>query len=510
MLVTTLWDSISECALDLLILMDSSGSINWLDSGNYNRIKTFINTILDHPQFDIDNGLTRVGLIYYSNDPRVAFTLDTYQRKIDIQNAVLNVEYLGFKTDTSAALKLAKANIFQASLTDRPNVAKVILVMTDGVSTSDPPDTVQVAQSLRVDDLINIFTVGITSNVNEKEIRDMSGLGGTSTAGVLNVNYFLSPTFTFDENLIRSISQAVCSNEVISVPLWSSTQQLQPSTLPPQSTQPSTLSQKLHPSTLPPQWIQPIILPSQPLQPSTPPSQSIQASVCTLDLLILMDSSGSINWLDSSKYDHLKTFVNTFLNHPQFDIDNGMTRVGLIYYSNDPRVAFTLDTYQRKIDIQNAVLNVEYLGFKTDTSAALKLAKTHILQASLVDRPNVAKVILIMTDGVSTSDPPDTVQVAQSLRIDDLINIFTVGITSNVNEKEIRDMSGLGGTSTAGVLNVNYFLSPALTFDETLISSISQAVCSDEVISVPLWSSTQQLQPSTLPPQPPRPTTLPS
>ena len=98
--------------------MDSSGSINWLDQGNYDRMKNFINTFLDYPQFDIDNGFTRVGLIYYSDDPRVAFTLQTHTSKIAVENAVLGVEYLGSKTDTSAALRLARTGIFQQNLGD--------------------------------------------------------------------------------------------------------------------------------------------------------------------------------------------------------------------------------------------------------------------------------------------------------------------------------------------------------------------------------------------------------
>ena len=198
--------------------MDSSGSINWLDSGNYDRMKTFINTFLDYPQFDIDAGLTRVGLIYYSDDPRVAFTLGTHQRKIDVENAVRNVEYLGFKTDTSAALRLARTAIFQTDLGDRPNVVNAILILTDGESTSIPPDTIQVAQSLRLDDFINIYTIGITNNVIEAEIMGMSGLRGTATPGVLNVNYFLSPTFTFNEELVRSISQSVCRDVIVPTP----------------------------------------------------------------------------------------------------------------------------------------------------------------------------------------------------------------------------------------------------------------------------------------------------
>ena len=198
------------CELDLLIIMDSSGSINWLDPGNYDRMKSFINTFLDYPQFDIDAGLTRVGLIYFSDDARVSFRLDQYQSKAQVEDAVLRVEYLGFKTDTSAALELARTGIFQTQLGDRPNVVNAILILTDGESTSEPPDTVQVAQSLRLDSDINIYTVGITANVVEDEIRRMSGLRGTGIPGTLGENYFLSPTFQFDEELVRSISQSVC------------------------------------------------------------------------------------------------------------------------------------------------------------------------------------------------------------------------------------------------------------------------------------------------------------
>ena len=198
--------------------MDSSGSINWLDQGNYDRMKNFINTFLDYPQFDIDNGFTRVGLIYYSDDPRVAFTLQTHTSKIAVENAVLGVEYLGSKTDTSAALRLARTGIFQQNLGDRPNVVNAIIILTDGESTSDPPDTVQVAQSLRVDDFTNIYTIGITNNVIESEIRQMSGLRGTATPGVLGTHYFLSPTFTFDEALVRSISQSVCRDVIVPTP----------------------------------------------------------------------------------------------------------------------------------------------------------------------------------------------------------------------------------------------------------------------------------------------------
>lgn len=196
--------------------MDSSGSINWLNSENYNRMKNLVNQFLDFPLFNIDNGDTRVALIYFSDNPNVEFTLDRYSRKTDVQNAVLRTPYLGFKTDTSAALNLARS-VFQPP-GDRPDVANVILILTDGESTSDPPDTIQVAQSLRVDNFINIYTMGITTNVKEEEIRSMSGSRGTANPGVLGQDYFLSPTFDFDPQLVNSISGTICRDVIFPTP----------------------------------------------------------------------------------------------------------------------------------------------------------------------------------------------------------------------------------------------------------------------------------------------------
>ncbi len=204
--------------------MDSSGSINWLNDQNYGRMKDFINQFLDYPQFDIDNGMTRVALVYFSDFPVAEFDFRNFSRKAQVQNAVTNVPYLGFKTDTSAALNLART-IFTPRRGDRPQVANAILILTDGESTSEAGDTVEVAQSLRVDNDISVYTVGITRNIDRDEVERMSGLRGTATRGVLNQHFFLSPTFTFDEQLVTSLSTTICRDVIVPTP--------PPPTLPP-------------------------------------------------------------------------------------------------------------------------------------------------------------------------------------------------------------------------------------------------------------------------------------
>ncbi len=227
--------TVSGCEIDLAIVMDSSGSINWLDRGNYDRMKTFVNQILDYEQFDIDSGLTRVGLLYFSDNPSVEFRLDDYSRKSQVEAAVLSTPYLGQRTGTAEALDAVRKEIFSNS-GDRPNVANAIIILTDGESTSTPEGiSVTTAQSLRLDDRINIFTVGITNNIQLDEIQGMSGLAGTSNPGQENVNYFLSPTFTFNQQLVDSIASSLCSQVVI------------PPVTPPPPTFPPTLPPGLGP-----------------------------------------------------------------------------------------------------------------------------------------------------------------------------------------------------------------------------------------------------------------------
>ncbi len=204
---------ISGCKVDLLLMMDSSGSIC---NGDFERMRILVNQTLDSPIFNIDNGDTHVALIMFSTDAQVIFNLSRYSRKTDVMKAVFDTSQEGKKTDLSAALNVARKTVFQPP-GDRPNVVNVILMFTDGKHETDSehPDPVQVAQSLRVDHLINIFCVSNTEEFSQV-MKNISGSQGTSDPGVLGQDYFVSDSFHFDNQPLDSMSQTICQGVVLS------------------------------------------------------------------------------------------------------------------------------------------------------------------------------------------------------------------------------------------------------------------------------------------------------
>ena len=100
---------------------------------------------------------------------------------------------------------------------------------------------------------------------------------------------------------------------------------------------------------------------------------------CTsyIDLLFIVDVSGSI------QFERINV-VREFLVSIVADLDVGptATRVGAVYFSNDSHVAFHLDQYTTRQDVQEAIRYIPYIGAKTNIAAGLRKARTDLLQAS--------------------------------------------------------------------------------------------------------------------------------
>lgn len=86
-----------------MLILDSSGSINEVRFGIIKQM--MVDTV---QQLDVRPDRTRVGLVYWSDSARTAFTLLDYsQVKQDVITAILRVPFLGNKTHTSDALRLS-------------------------------------------------------------------------------------------------------------------------------------------------------------------------------------------------------------------------------------------------------------------------------------------------------------------------------------------------------------------------------------------------------------------
>uniref|UniRef100_A0A3B4YH61 von Willebrand factor A domain-containing protein 1 n=1 Tax=Seriola lalandi dorsalis TaxID=1841481 RepID=A0A3B4YH61_SERLL len=117
------------------------------------------------------------------------------------------------------------------------------------------------------------------------------------------------------------------------------------------------------------------------------------ANCCTWDILLLLDSSGS---LANYEFSRLLHFTAELLR--PFSLGRGHVRVGLLQVGTTPNLKFDLDVHSSQESLQTALQSVSHLQGDTNTVAALKVAQR------LLTEKNVPKVLLWLTDGVEPGD----------------------------------------------------------------------------------------------------------
>jgi len=65
------------------------------------------------------------------------FNLQDYSTKSEMLSAVDRLQYLGENTNTTGGLKVARLEVFGENYQERPNVERIIVLITDGVPTYD-------------------------------------------------------------------------------------------------------------------------------------------------------------------------------------------------------------------------------------------------------------------------------------------------------------------------------------------------------------------------------------
>ncbi|XP_047439494.1 von Willebrand factor A domain-containing protein 1-like [Mugil cephalus] len=116
---------------------------------------------------------------------------------------------------------------------------------------------------------------------------------------------------------------------------------------------------------------------------------------CEGDILILLDSSGSI-----ANYEYLRmlNFAADLLR--PFSLGRGHVRVGLLQVGTNPHLEFSLDVHSNQESLQKALQRVKQLQGDTNTEAALRVAQQLLTEMD----ENVPKVLLWLTDGVQPGD----------------------------------------------------------------------------------------------------------
>ena len=78
------------------------------------------------------------------------------------------------------------------------------------------------------------------------------------------------------------------------------------------------------------------------------------------------------------------------------------TRVAAVTFSNEAQVRFPLNKYTSLGPLQTGLLDLPYAGGRTNTPAALRLARTEVFKKENGDRLDVKNIIVLITDGNTT------------------------------------------------------------------------------------------------------------
>lgn len=153
-----------------------------------------------------------------------------------------------------------------------------------------------------------------------------------------------------------------------------------------------------------------------------------QVSTCDniLDLIIVLDSSGSISVSDFSKaIEAMKTLVSLLKIGPK------KVMITIINYSTNVEVPIVFaDMKLTTFSIQwliNKIGSIPHMRGGTDTAKALLEAKTICDNTCRSFEEGVARSVVVFTDGQSNV-PSQTIIQAENLRSTTQANIFAVGI----------------------------------------------------------------------------------
>ena len=197
-----------EVQVDLCFIIDSSGSIrdNNPPGGqpdNWELQLEFLSRLVD--LFTIGPDATKVGAVVFSEQVRLAFSLDTYTDAQSIKDAILGLAYLGQTTNTPEGLRITREQCFNQGNGDRPNVQNLAIFISDGVphpaDRKDP--AIREAESLK--EVASVIAIGITNVIDRDLLQTIS-----SSPQEENRNWFVALDFSELDIIRRSVGEGTC------------------------------------------------------------------------------------------------------------------------------------------------------------------------------------------------------------------------------------------------------------------------------------------------------------
>jgi len=194
-----------KCAkvADLVLALDQSASIVGQKAGgmkNWNlRVLDFARKIAG--AFTIGQTETQVGVLKFNQTVDIVFNLNRYSDRASLLDAIGKIPIYGGDTNIAIALRTARESMFIPSSGSRSNVAKVLILLTDGTANFEETNTVTEATQTK-DAGIKILTVGVTSEVKEEQLKEIASDRSY---------YFYAADFDQLNNILHDVVETSCT-----------------------------------------------------------------------------------------------------------------------------------------------------------------------------------------------------------------------------------------------------------------------------------------------------------
>ncbi|XP_021375359.1 uncharacterized protein LOC110464458 isoform X7 [Mizuhopecten yessoensis] len=366
---------------DIAFVLDASGSVG---AQNFRRVKHFVTKVIDELAIGYD--VARVGAVSYSSRSYMGFYMDQYTEKEAIKNAIAALSYEYGNTNTAAGLRTARTRILTEKRGDRSNVKNYVVVVTDSISNVNQEKTLPEAQKLK-DAGAHVFSVGIGS-FDPYELRAMASEPADSNTFVFNDFVSLA---NFSQTFVRAtcVPESVlcdvnrCKNGGVCVPGINSFSCKCPRGYNGPTCEMECITRK--------------------------------------DVVFVLDSSSSVG---KENYQTMLDFVKALVEELAGASFNN--RFGMIVYSTEVRLIFSLGRYKNAATIGNSVGSTRYYPGSTNTAGGLRTA-LEILTNAYGARRDAEDIVILITDGQSNVNSHDTIPAAEELKGTGA-RVLTIGI----------------------------------------------------------------------------------
>ncbi|KAM9309642.1 collagen alpha-6(VI) chain isoform 2-T6 [Pholidichthys leucotaenia] len=344
---------------DIVFIVDESGSIG---TTNFNLMRSFLHSVVSGLEIGVKR--VQVGIVMYSDKPTAQVYLDTFDKKNELLNFIRILPYHGGGTNTGAALKFTRENVFIKSRGSRidKGIQQVAVVITDGESQ----DNVSTAAADLRRAGVTVYAVGV-KDANKDELKQMATHPPSK-------HMFSVDSFAKLKPLELILQKMICYN--------------------------------IHNEAV-----------------STVARRSGIKEGCKqtdeADIYFLIDHSGSIypsDFYDMKKF--IIEFISTFRIGPQH------VRMGVAKYADSPNLEFDLSAHSNAVTLEKAVEGIKQIGGGTETGRALEFMSPLFDQAMATRGHKVPEYLVVITDGKSSDEVKAP---AEKLRSQGII-LYAIGV----------------------------------------------------------------------------------